>query len=547
MAQNFFEQALPQFVKMRQREKYISLIAQTTYVPKWMVEKTNADLSQIAKVAFVKIPYQIIPDSTVKISDAEIQSYLDDHKSQFNQEESRAITYVSFSAAPTAADSLAIYQAVDALKTEFTNTADMESFLARNGTEVNYLQLYVPASKITGSKKDSILTSSKGAVIGPYLDGTNFVIAKIMDVKTLPDSVHARHILIAFNDPKTKQPKIDDSAAKKKIDSIRVLVEQGQSFDSLAIRFSDDPGSSAKGGDLGTFEPSLMVKEFRDYAYNGKKGEYGIVKTQFGYHLIQILDQSKYEPAYNVAYFARRIEPSQETDQNASGLASQFAGENRDKAAFEAGVKKGNLRSLTAPEMAAADFTVQGLGSSRSLVRWVYGAKLGEVSESFSIGDKYVVGMVTDINHKGTMSVAKSKAMIEPILRNQIKAERIFAKIGTPASLEAVVASTGMQIITVDSIQFASPYIPNLGAEPKVVGYSFDKQIAGKPASLPVGGSEGVYVLKVENVSARANYGSDVEQSRQTILQAQESIIQRSGVDALKKKAKIEDNRGKFL
>ena len=88
-----------------------------------------------------------------------------------------------------------------------------------------------------------------------------------------------------------------------------------------------------------------MVKEFDDFAFNGKKGEMKMVKTQFGYHLVEILDQKNFEPAYKVAYFARRIEPSQETDQNASGLASQFAGENRDKASYDAGVKKGNLNS----------------------------------------------------------------------------------------------------------------------------------------------------------------------------------------------------------
>jgi len=99
----------------------------------------------------------------------------------------------------------------------------------------------------------------------------------------------------------------------------------------------------------------------------------------------------------------------------------------------------------------------------------------------------------------------------------------------------------------VDSLQFVSPYIPNVGAEPKVVGYSFDKQLVGKPLSSPVGGNEGVFVLKVENVSAKANYSVDLEQTRQSMLQSQESLIQRTGTDALKKKAKIEDDRAKFL
>ena len=547
MAQNFFEQALPQFVKMRQREKYISLLAQTSYVPRWMIEKTNADNSQIASVNFVKIPYQTIPDSSINITDADIQTYLDNHKDQFAQEESRTISYVSFSAAPTSGDSAAIFQQVQSLKPEFTGSADVESFLAKNGTETNFTGSYVPKSKLTGARKDSLVTASTGTVVGPYLDGTNFVLAKIMDIKTLPDSVRARHILVAINDPKTNQPKIDDSSAKKRIDSIKTLLDNGQKFDSLAYHLSEDEGSRIKGGDLGYFGQGQMVKEFGDFAFNGKKGEVKIVKTQFGYHLIEILDQKDFEPAYKIAYFSRRIEPSQETDQNASGLASQFAGENRDKTAFDAGSKKGNLHVVTPPDVQPTDFSIQGLGSSRSLIRWAFGAKQGEVSESFSVGDKYVVAILNDINHKGTMKLTKARPMIEPILRNQKKAQVISAKIGTVTTLEAVASGTSQRITHVDSLQFSSPYIPNVGPEPKVVGYSFDKQLSEKAASAPVAGNEGVFVLKVLNVSAKANYNVDVEQARNSLLQSQESIIQRAGTDALKKKAKIEDDRAKFL
>jgi peptidyl-prolyl cis-trans isomerase D len=129
--------------------------------------------------------------------------------------------------------------------------------------------------------------------------------------------------------------------------------------------------------------------------------------------------------------------------------------------------------------------------------------------------------------------------MIEPILRNQKKAEIISTKIGTAATLEAVSSTTTQPVSHVDSLQFASPYI--------VVGYSFDKQLTGKTISAPVGGNEGVFVLKVINVSAKANYNIDIEQARQSMLQSQESLIQRAGTDALKKKAKIEDDRSKFL
>jgi peptidyl-prolyl cis-trans isomerase D len=96
-----------------------------------MIEKTNADNSQIASANYVKVTYQTIPDSTVKISDAEIQAYLDLHKNQFPQDEARTISYVSFSAAPTSGDSAAIFQQVQSLRPEFAVTTDIESFLAK--------------------------------------------------------------------------------------------------------------------------------------------------------------------------------------------------------------------------------------------------------------------------------------------------------------------------------------------------------------------------------------------------------------------------------
>jgi peptidyl-prolyl cis-trans isomerase D len=472
---------------------------------------------------------------------------VDKHSDQYQQVESRSIRYVSFSAAPTAADSNALKKQVGDLKQEFSTTKDVEGFLARNGTEINFNENYVPKSKLTGAKKDSLSMLPAGSVIGPYLDGSNYVLARIMDVKTLPDSARARHILVATVDLKTNQPTLDDSTAKKKIDSIKTLIDKGARFDSVAFHLSDDEGTKLKGGELGYFAQGQMVKEFNDFVFTGKVGERKIIKTQFGYHYVEIENQKNFEPAYKIAYFARKIEASPETDETASGLASQFAGQSRDQAALDENAKKQNLQKIPAQDILPTDFSIPGLGSSRALVRWIYDAKLGEVSESFSVGDKYVVAILTEINKKGTMPVAKARPIVEPILRNQKKAEQISKKIAASTTLEAVASSTGGSVLKADSVLFSSPYIPNIGMEPKVVGYAFDKQLLGKPISAPVGGNEGVFVLKVADISARANYSGDIDQIRNSMLQSQESVIQRAATEALLKNAKIKDNRAKFL
>jgi peptidyl-prolyl cis-trans isomerase D len=546
-ARRFFEESVPQIIKMRLREKYTALLANSTYIPKWMLEKSNADNSQLASISYVNTPYFTVPDSSVKVSDEEINEYIGKHKDQFKQEESRSIAYVVFDAAPTPADSAKLRQQLNDQKSDFAKADNIEAFLARIGSEIPYLDAYMGKSRIQVPNKDSIFALPKGGLFGPYLDAGNYVIAKMIDEKTLPDSVRARHILVGTTDPRSGQPIMDDSSAKRKIDSIKTLIEKGVPFDSLAIKLSDDQGSKEKGGDLGYFTTDRMVKEFADFCFTGKKGDKKVVKTQFGYHYIEILDQKNFEPAYKIAYLSKKIEASPETDQAASGAANQFAGESRDAKAFEQNIQKGNLRKLLAPDIQPSEVAIPGLGPNRQLVRWIYEADQGNVSEPYAIGDKYIVALVTEINHEGILTAAKGRNQIEPILRNQKKADIIIKKLGTPATLEAAASTGGQNVQRADSLLFSSPMIPNAGQEPKVIGFAFNKQLAGKPASAPIPGNGGVFVIKVENVAAVPNPNADLQQQRFMQEQQQKSRITYTLVDALRKLATVKDDRGKFF
>lgn len=545
-ARRFFEESLPQIIKMRLREKYMALMANSAYIPKWMIEKQNSDNTQLASVSFVNTPYFTVPDSSIKVTDQEISDYVSKHKDQYKQPESRSIAYVTFDASPSAADSARLRQQLTELSKEFAAAPNPEAFIARVGSDQPYADVYIGKSRIQVPFKDSILALPKGGVFGPYQDAGNYTVAKVIDIKTLPDSVHARHILVSTTNPQTGQPILDDSTAHRKIDSIRNLIEKGgQRFDSVAAKLSDD-GSKEKGGDLGTFTAERMVKEFSDFCFNGKKGDRGIVKSQFGYHYIEILDQKNFEPAYKIAYLSRKIETSPETDQAASGLASQFAGESRDAQSFDQTIQKDHLQRLLAPEIQPSEYSIPGLGSNRQLIRWVYDAKVGEVSEPFTVGDKYVVALLTEINEEGTMPASKARNQVEPILRNRKKAEQIVKKLGIPASLDAAATTSGQQIQHADSVLFSSAIIPNVGQEPRVIGSAFNKQLIGKPASQPIPGNGGVFVIKVDNVSAMANPNADVQQQRFMLEQQQKSRIYQGLVEAIRKLATIKDNRGKF-
>jgi peptidyl-prolyl cis-trans isomerase D len=267
-----------------------------------------------------------------------------------------------------------------------------------------------------------------------------------------------------------------------------------------------------------------------------------------GYHYIEVLSQKNFEPAYKIAYLSKKIVASSETEQNAAGLANQFAGQSRNAQAFDENVKKQNLQKLIAPDVTPTAILVPGLGPSRELVRWMFDDKtsVGDVSAPTLVSSKYVVAIETEINNEGTMNVAKARPIVEPILRNQKKAEQIKSKIGNPASLDAVASSTSQPIAKTDSISFASLYIPNAGREPLVVGASFDKQLTGKPISNAITGNQGVFYIKVENVIAKSTAG-DVEQIRFNQMQQQRSMITYRAIEVLKKNASIKDYRSKLL
>ena len=552
-ARRFFEEALPQLIKMRLREKYMALFANTAYVPKWMIEKSNADNSQLAAVSYVSTPYFLVPDSAAKVSDADIQDYIDKHKDAFKQEESRSIAYVTFDASPSPSDSGKLKQQLSDLTKEFAKTTDVATFLGRMGTEQQYFDNYVPKSRIQVPFKDSVFALNKGEVYGPYLDGGDYSIAKLVDTKSLPDSARARHILVGTVNPQTGQPILEDSVAKQRIDSVKYLLEHGASWDSIALKFSDDGGSKIKGGDLGWFTTDQtaqqhMVPEFNNFVLNGKKGDKGIVKSQYGYHYIEVLDQKNYEPFYKIAYLSRKIETSPETDQAASGLASQFAGLARDAKSFDDNVQKDHYQKQLAPDITPAEFTIPGLGPNRQLIRWVYESELGNVSEPYPIGDKYVVAVVTEINKEGTKSPAKARNQVEPLLRNKKKAEQILKKVGSPASLDAAASAAGQTVQHADSVLFSRPVLGyNGGPEPKVVGYAFSKDAAGKAISPAIAGNSGVFFIKVDNAGAMSNPTAELQQQQFMMEQQQRQLIYNGLMDAIRKLADIKDYRGKFF
>lgn len=529
--------------------KYFALLNASAYYPTWMEEKDVKESKTFSTISYVQIPYQTISDSTIKVTDAEVEKYVQNHKDLFKQEEGRMISYVAFSQLPSAADSARTKGVVEALKTEFANETNTKTFLARNTSAIEFDTNYVPKAKFQSVAIDSITKLPAGSVYGPYVDNKNYVLAKILGSKTLPDSAHAKHILIATVNAQTGEPLLEDSIAKNRADSIYNAINAGANFAFLALQYSSD-GSKEKGGDLGTFAYGAMVPEFNKYSFEKPVGSRGVVKTQYGYHIIEVLGQKGSSPAYKIGFLAKEIFASEETINKASNDAIKLSAE-KDAKKAESYIQKNGLQKTSVPTLIKEnDAQIGQLQDARGLVRWVFEAKKGDVSDPMPVGDQFVVATLDKILKEGTQDVETARPLAENAIKEEKKAEMIIKALGTNPTLESAAAKYTKEILTAgadSSITFKSQIINAIGNEPKLIGAIFNKANLNKVAA-PVAGKAGVYVFKVNSYAEKA---TDPNEDKAQLRIQQTTALRNQAVsnwfEGLRKKATIKDNRSKFF
>ena len=528
-------------IQNRLRNKYQALVVKGVQVPSWMVQKQYNELNSIANINIVGIPYTSISDSTIKVTDDEVASYIKENAAAFQVEEaSKSINFVGFSAAPTSTDSVTVFNTINALKADFQAAQDPAVFLNKVGSDIPFYNSYISNKSLQIPNKEAIIASGVGNTYGPYVDGKNYTIAKVIGVKQWPDSASVRHILVATAG-QNGQVVRDDSTAKKLIDSIKSAIAGGVSFDEMLLKYSDDAGSKDKGGKYEMFPQAQMVGPFNDFSFDNAVGTKGVVKTDFGYHYIEVLKQTPRSAAYKIAYLSKAILPSSETIGVASAAAAAFATTSKDIKSFNKEAVKLNKQTFPASGIKSMDFEIPGLGESRTLVRWVYENDINSVSEPTEIGDSYYVAVITGEEKAGLASVASARPQVEGILRDQKKAIQIKQNF-RGNTIEEIAASAKTIVQPADSINFNYSLIPGIGNEPKLVGAAFNKAFLNKPSS-PIAGNAGVFVISVKSQGAKVAT-QDLASFESDLINRTRSVIYRTNI-ALKKVAKIKDNRMK--
>ena len=535
-------------IQQQLQQKYQALLQQSMYVPKWMVDKQQADDRLVSSVSYVYVPYTSIADGAVKVSDDDIMRYAKKHRNEYEKDdETRSIAYTVFDASASASDSALVVTQLKGMRSEFANSPDPVTFFAKNSNETPYYNSFISKKEIKQKYIDSIVKVPVGGIYGPYVDGNNFVLAKVVAEKQIPDSAKVRHILIATHQPNQETGSLtmvrEDSSARKTMDTVEALLKSGKSFDSVCLQYSDD-GSKTKGGVYDFFSSGKMVPTFNDFSFEKPVGSKGVIQTEYGFHYIEVLAQKGSGPAYKIAYLSKPLIVSNETDAAASNAAARFASTTKDKKEFDENSAKLGKQSLPSGELKENDYTVSGVGDSRQLVKWIYDHSVGDITDQpMRIGDKYVVAIVTAVNKPGLPSVNNLRPLVESLVRNEKKAKLIIDTKMKGNTLQALAASSATTIQKADSILFSNPFIQGIGNDPKFAGAAFNKDYFSK-ATDAIAGTTGVYSLQVAKIGNTPG-PDNIAAIRQTILQSQRMAMYR-GMEALRKAAIVKDYRSKF-
>jgi len=222
-------------------------------------------------------------------------------------------------------------------KKQFADDFLRMKMLAAEGMK-NGLDKDADVQKQLSLMKENLVANAQLQKIDKSIKISDEDLKKVYDASAKDyEQVKASHILIAFKGSPAAQkdkPELTEEQAKAKAEELRKKIVGGADFAETAKKESDDTGSGARGGELGSFGRGQMVPEFETAAFSAKPGDVTpVVRTQFGYHIIKVeahdytpfegvkasiekkehqkrlqeaLDamKDKAKPTYNEAYFA---------------------------------------------------------------------------------------------------------------------------------------------------------------------------------------------------------------------------------------------------
>lgn len=552
-------------VDRRKQEKYKDLLAQTVYITELQAKDEYLAQQEVKSISYVLHRYSSIDNKEIDDSDEKLKAYFEEHKDDKDYEikdAMRELKYIDFMLDPSGEDSTEFENKLAKIKSEFATTNNDSTFVVQNSESRMYTSgpysTAVPQNHPNANtlpfnypvSMDTVFANSNvGDIIGPYQNQGIYNIAKVIGFTK--DTINARHILIPVEQGK-------ELAADKLADSILGVINS-DNFTQFVDKYSTDTGSKAKGGELGDFFFTNMVAPFAIYCADQPIGKIGKVRSQFGIHIIEVLDRrGKSYP--RLAVVQQSLTPSQDAIDNkekavydllfnmSAEMDKKSDGYEKVKAFDTLAAKENHFpRVMRIMENKPVINGLNSVTAQNSILKLAFSdeAQVGSLVGS-PIRDKnrLVLAVVSGVKEKGVGSFEEMKEKIRSNYIRDKKAEMLIAKMSKAKSLGELEDQAKGIAVQQAEVTFSAPQIRGAGTDPKIVGAIFSGLKDGE-TTTPIQGNMGVYVVKIEKTTkapAAANYDKEKDQ----LTGSQRSIVQSKVMDGLKKRADVVDNRKFF-
>lgn len=558
--QKQWEDTKTYYTEKRKREKYFAILDQGVYVTNLEAKQEYLAQKEVKSISYVLKRFTEIKDEEIEVNDELLKKYFEEHSSEIkykNKTSVRQLKYVDITLKPSAADTAKLIVELNQNRVEFEAAANDSIFVMRNsgfkrftsGPYSTALPEMHPNAKdhlTYPVELDSLFNNAQlGTVIGPYESQGTFNVAKVIGFTR--DTINARHILLPVEQG-------NEAAIEARADSIMEVINSGN-FTAYVDLYSTDTGSKVKGGELGDFFFSQMTPPFAIYCADAEIGKIGKVRSQFGIHIIEVLDRRG--PKHpRLALVQQQLKPSRDTKDEIEKIVydllydldekiSEIASPEEKIAMFDSIAIQNDLfsRVVEINEEMPAVGGIESTLAQDKLIELAYQeeAKIGDIVTSpVRDNNRYVLAVLSSIKVKDEVSFESVKKDVEIDFIKAEKAKIIEGELAKSKTLEGL-TSGGTATIQNAEVTFANPQITGAGYEPDVIGALFSALKDGE-TTAPIIGKQGVYVIRVEKTTpAQTTDTYDTEKAQ--LLGAAKGKTSGAAGRALVEKADVIDNR----
>lgn len=527
------------------QQKYVALLNSLVLSNPIEANMAFNDRNNQTDVLLASIPYSLINDNDVKVTDQDVKAKYDaDKEKNYKLDvETRDIKVIDVVVEASDADRKAAEKEIAEETAKLDKATDAKSIKAivrDSESRMNYSNVFKTKEAYQLPVLTALLDSmAVGTTSAPAFDQTTncFYSLKLVDRAQKADSLCVRGIQVVGK---------DDKETSTKADSIVKAIEAGASFKDIAKKYAQT-GDSVWYTTAAFAQANLGPDDAKFYntLYSTPAGQ--TVKIQLsGVTFVVKVEQAKdVKTMYDAAVIIKPLTFSPETANELYSKLSSFVANNNKLDKFEANAEKAGYIVRSVDDLRSDAHLIAGIPGTHEILQWVFDtAKEGDVYKVIEApGRTHVIAAaLAKVNPKGYYSMDKMKKNITDKLMVEKKAEKILS---TAKDFASASSYKGASVDTVKNITFAAPTFSSATTSSEPIISALASKTAKGQTSKAVKGNGGVFAIKViDKKAGEAKFDPkhDVESAAQDNIQAVFSAMGKLLYD----KANIVDNRYKF-